>query len=98
MAENTTVGPAGSNHAPFPLTNYPTYGHTDDYNEGTAVPGTNEGSTVGPDPTGWDFPGAHNVGVNGVEPGNGAPGWDVMTGPVEPTGFDPGDNLTDGVY
>ena len=99
MSENTQVGPAGSNGPALPITDHVTYGHTDDTPDGGMI-------TVGDDTYGYaeptdpdaDFSGASAVGQNGVQPGNGAPGWAPMTGPVNPTGFDPGDNSTDGSY
>lgn len=100
MSENTTVGPAGANHAPLPVTPHVTYGHqanTPDGGYQDDVAADNM-SPVAPTDTDSDFSGAGAQGVNGVQPGNGAPGFSPMSGPVEPLGFNEGNNSTDGTY
>lgn len=56
MAENTTVGPAGTNHAPNAVSPHKTYGHLDDNPEGGFTGGSVGGSVAGPPATGKDFP------------------------------------------
>lgn len=94
---NSPVAPAGSDGGgtAMPVTPHQTYGHLDDTADGGYLDdvAADDMSPVAPTDTDSNFSGAGHV-SDGVQPGN--TGLMPMSGPVQPLGFNPGDNHNDG--